>query len=34
MEGFARYLDGLRQRQHRKTSFVAKLDAAFAMAPD
>jgi hypothetical protein len=30
--GFTAYLDELRQRQHRKTSFVAKLDAAFAAA--
>jgi len=28
--GFTAYLDELRQRQHRKTSFVVKLDAAFA----
>lgn len=28
--GFTAYLDELRQRQRRKTSFVAKLDAAFA----
>jgi hypothetical protein len=34
MEGFAMYLDELRHRQRRKTSFVAKLEAAFAMAPD
>jgi hypothetical protein len=34
MEGFAMYLDELRQRHHRKTSFIAKLDAAFAMTPD
>jgi uncharacterized Zn finger protein len=33
-EGFAMYLDELRQRHHRKTSFIAKLDAASAMAPD
>jgi hypothetical protein len=29
-EGFTTYLDELRQRQRRKTSFIAKLDAAFA----
>ena len=34
MEGFATYLDELRQRHHRKTSFISKLDAAFAMTPD
>jgi uncharacterized Zn finger protein len=34
MEGFATYLDELRQRHHRKTSFIAKLEAAFAMTPD
>ena len=34
MEGFAMYLDELRQRHHRKTSFISKLDAAFAMTPD
>jgi hypothetical protein len=28
------YLDELRHRHHRKTSFVARLEAAFAMAPD
>ena len=28
--GFTAYLGELRQRQHRKTSFVGKLDAAFA----
>ncbi len=33
-EGFAVYLDELRQRQRRKTSFIAKLDAAFATAAD
>ena len=30
----ARYLDELRHRHHRKTSFIAKLEAAFAMTPD
>jgi hypothetical protein len=30
--GFAAYLDDLRQRQRRKTSFIAKLDAAFAIS--
>lgn len=34
MEGFAIYLDELRHRQRRKTAFAAKLEAAFAMAPD
>jgi hypothetical protein len=34
MEGFAMYLDELRHRQHRKTSFAVKLEAAFATAPD
>jgi uncharacterized Zn finger protein len=34
MEGFAVYLDELRHRQHRKTSFIAKLEAAFSTAPD
>jgi hypothetical protein len=29
--GFGAYLDGLRERQRRKYSFIAKLDAAFAM---
>jgi phosphatidylserine/phosphatidylglycerophosphate/cardiolipin synthase-like enzyme len=29
--GFAAYLDDLRQRQRRKTSFIAKLDAAFTI---
>ena len=33
-EGFTTYLDELRQRQRRKTSFIAKLDAAFAPAAD
>jgi hypothetical protein len=28
--GFGAYLDGLRERQRRKYSFIAKLDAAFA----
>ncbi|MGH3194269.1 MAG: hypothetical protein ACRDOL_44810 [Streptosporangiaceae bacterium] len=28
--GFAAYLAGLRQRHHRKTSFIAKLDNALA----
>ena len=32
--GFTTYLDELRQRQRRKTSFIAKLDAAFAPAAD
>ncbi len=27
--GFGVYLDGLRERQRRKYSFIAKLDAAF-----
>jgi hypothetical protein len=27
--GFGAYLDGLRERQRRKYSFIAKLDAAF-----
>jgi hypothetical protein len=27
--GFGVYLDGLRDRQRRKYSFIAKLDAAF-----
>jgi hypothetical protein len=27
--GFGKYLDGLRERQRRKYSFIAKLDAAF-----
>jgi len=34
LEGFAIYLDELRHRHHRKTSFIAKLEAAFAMTPD
>lgn len=34
MEGFAMYLDELRQRHHRKASFISKLDVAFAMTPD
>ena len=34
IEGFAMYLDELRQRHHRKTSFISKLDAAFAMTAD
>jgi hypothetical protein len=29
--GFAAYLDDLRQRQRRKTSFIARLDAAFTI---
>lgn len=29
--GFGAYLDGLRERQRRKYSFIAKLDAAFGM---
>jgi hypothetical protein len=29
--GFAAYLDDLRQRHRRKTSFIARLDAAFAI---
>lgn len=29
--GFAAYLDDLRQRRRRKTSFTAKLDAAFTI---
>ncbi len=29
--GFAAYLDDLRQRQRRKTSFIAKLDTAFTI---
>ena len=33
-EGFTTYLDELRQRQRRKTSFIAKLDAAFAPTAD
>jgi len=33
-EGFTTYLDELRQRQRRKTSFIAKLDAVFAPAAD
>jgi uncharacterized Zn finger protein len=32
--GFITYLDELRNRQRRKTSFMAKLDAAFAPAAD
>jgi hypothetical protein len=32
--GFATYLDELRQRQRRKTSFIARLDAAFASTAD
>jgi uncharacterized Zn finger protein len=33
LAGFAAYLDNLRQRQRRKTSFIAKLDAAFPPRP-
>ena len=33
-EGFTTYLDELRQRQRRKTSFIAKLDEAFAPMAD
>ena len=29
--GFAAYLDDLRQRQRRKTSLIARLDAAFTI---
>jgi len=29
--GFGAYLDGLRERQRRKYSFIAKLDAAFGL---
>jgi uncharacterized Zn finger protein len=32
--GFTTYLDELRQRQRRKTSFIARLDAAFAPTAD
>jgi uncharacterized Zn finger protein len=32
--GFIAYMDELRQRQRRKTSFIAKLDVAFASAAD
>lgn len=30
--GFAACLDDLRQRQRRKTSFIAKLDSAFTIS--
>ena len=29
--GFVAYLDDLRQRQRRKTSLIARLDAAFTI---